>query len=144
MKTLFLSLVVLLTATVSEAASIKIYEDKPDGDHISASFAVNKDLGRAWVEVREVTYGDENSHDITTKVKVPGLSYDPELSAIVFEDEGRVVECANVVTSGRSIFRMTKIKNTNCSFSVEKLMMDIDDGFYIKRQLRVQVYLNVK
>jgi hypothetical protein len=142
MKT-FIAALTLVLSLSSQAKSVKIYEDRKDGDHASAQFQVNKELGRAWVLLTETTYGEEGSGDSTTRIKVPGLSFDAERSMIVFENEGQIIDCAEVYNSGRSIFRMTKIRDLNCSLTTQVARVSVDDGFEIKKQVILLVFLNV-
>ncbi len=137
---------ILLSLVLSlglQAKSIKIYQDYKSGDHSSAVFEINKDLGRAWVKLTETTYGDDGG-DTKTRIKVSGLSFDKERSVIVLENEGQLVDCAEVYETGRSIFRMTKIRNLNCSLKTQVVKIDVDNGFEIKKVYQLQVILEVE
>lgn len=143
MKSFILTLA--LISTTALAAEIKVY-DQPKGyhDHESAVFNINKDLGRAWVEVNlEKQWSDETYTD-TVRTLVPGLSYDAQTKTINLDHEGQLVECAALKTSGRSIFRITRIVNTNCDLVKKEVVVEYDNGFEIKKQKRVQFFLVTK
>lgn len=141
MKSFFIALS-LIIATAATASEIKLYEVRKDGDVVKAKFAINKELGRAWLEVSQDDYSSEGTPS-AHKVKVPGLSFDAATSTILLNLDGQLVECANLVTSGRSIFRITRIINNRCSLSHKYVVVTVDDGFNTRRETRLQVFLSV-
>jgi hypothetical protein len=126
-----------------QAKSIKVYETYHYSDAYKAEFEVNKELGRAWIKFIETTYGEDGG-DNKSRFKVPGLSYDTERSVITLDHEGRLIDCAEVYDSGRFIFRMTKIRNLNCSLKTQVVKVQEDNGFEIRTVKKVQVLLKVE
>lgn len=126
----------LMLASTVHGTEVKVMnilnlESRP----VDAEFQVNKELGRAWVEI---AIGDfASNRQVSTREiyrqKVTGLSFDQATSTIVLEHEGQLVECAKVITKGRSIFRHDVIRNTNCKFATKAVTIIEDDGFDVRR-----------
>lgn len=136
----------LVLSSVASAESIKLLEARYDSDtEYLPEFQVNKSLGRAWVNVVESEWNGDSSYYTDNRVKVAGLSYDASDRTIVFEKNGERIVCAEfynrrfVIDGGNSI-RLTD----RCSFSQEKVKVQVDNGFEIRTVKMVQVYLNVE
>jgi hypothetical protein len=112
----------------------------------TVEFEVNKDLGRAWVNISiDEFYGEPDSNNTQVfRQKIDGLSFDHQTASIVLDRDGQLHECAQLTTKGRSIFRHTFIKNTGCEFHSKLVTVDYDNGFEIKRINKIQVFLIVK
>lgn len=113
----------------------------------NAKFEVNKEMGRAWVTlVTSERQGSrrEDRYDRETRGKVEGLSFDASSSAIVYDHEGALHECAKVVTRGRSIFRYNKIIPTGCQLRVKQTRKPHDDGYHTTMRDVTQVFLITK
>lgn len=127
------------------AAEIKVLDLPAWGlTYKSGTFNVNKDLGRAWVEI---TVDDRLHHDrgyrgdVYTQL-VPGLSYDA--GKIRLDHEGQMVECADVTVRGRSIFRYNHVALTGCDFQKREVTVERDNGYRIIKEKRLQVFLITK
>jgi hypothetical protein len=110
------------------------------GTHsVTPQFAINKDLARAWVEF----YINNNEEAASvTKVKVPGLTYDPHSKAIVIEHQGQLVECALLVIKGKGVFMREVLELTGrCEFITKWKTYSYDDGFEIKVMKIYQISL---
>lgn len=91
-------------------------------------YAINPELGRAWVEIDIVRGLSETSE--SHRVTVPGLSYQAESSQVVFEADGRSVVCADVRDAGRWIFKHQRIVPTGaCELTPRYVTVPQDDGF---------------
>ena len=102
---------------------------------------VNVEMNRAWVEI--TTYAHEEDVGYTERIKVPGLTYDPQARAIVFENEGQLVECAKIKQT--RIFKNIRVVETgSCEFSRRDIIKKVDDGFEVKRINITQFFLTVK
>lgn len=148
MKNLILSLA-LTFSSVAVADSAKIFEISNYGaskNDVSTTFQVNEELGRAWVNV---SIADRRFEDISYddhRVKVAGLSMNAEKTAVVLEQDGALVDCATV-TPKRGVFgrRNLIIRPTGrCTFEAKTAVVEIDTGFEIQRQRKIQVYMNVQ
>ena len=96
----------------------------------SKQFAINPELGRAWVEVSLVTSGSDVTENY--QVRVPGLRYDASREAVVFQAEGQDVVCATVKSSGWWLFKGHRITPTGaCQLSHRFVQTPVDNGFHI-------------
>lgn len=111
-----------------------------------AKFEVNKEMGRAWVTLvtTENQGARRDRYERETRGKVEGLSFDASSSAIVYEVDGALHECAKVVTRGRSIFRYNKIIPTGCQLRVKETRKPHDDGYHTTMRDVTQVFLITK
>ena len=135
----------LLVSSLTFAAEVKIYEAPTwMGDSASATFAVNEELGRAWVEIHISDNYDVEDMGTTERVKVPGLSYDNSAKAILLDIDGQLVECAQLKKRGISVFRHNLIKESGCHFTSKVVKKMVDDGFEIKKKNYLQVFLITK
>lgn len=140
---MFFTLAVLLFSSVTFAAEIKIFDTVPyfNYGYVTSKFEINRDLGRAWVEIEVQSANMEEMSDYYRQ-RVDGLSFDGE--KIVFEHEGQLIECATVKRKGRGIFKRESIKNTNCEFKSKEVLVLRDNGFEIVKEKHLQVFLVTK
>ncbi len=136
----------LILSSVASADSIKLFETRYDtSTDYTAEFQVNKELGRAWVNVSEAESWGDNTSYTDNRVKVEGLSYNAADKTIVLERDGQLIVCAEiynrrfVIDVGGSI-RMTK----RCSFSQKKVTVQVDNGYEVYNVKMLQVFLNVE
>lgn len=107
----------------------------------SKKFAINHDLGRAWVEI-DLHYSHSESSE-THRVVVPGLSFDPSSSAVVFKAEDKTIECATVKERGRWLFKHTVIEPTGrCELTHKYVKVPVDNGFAIEEIQHFEVHFN--
>ena len=127
----------LMICSFTALADVVVYKGWEAHRTILGTFKVNPELGRAWVEVEVYGIHADSDSDFY-RVKVDGLSYDSESKEVVWDYEGQRVVCAKEVTSGRSIFRHTYIKNIDCTFKQSVMTELVDDGFeVVKRKYAV-------
>src|SRR5215471_7654667 len=84
------------------ADQVIVYETPLASDHqISASFGVNRELGRAWVDVvvRPLWSGSEPTFDPPTPWQVDGLYYDSAQKQVLYRTATGPVVCAEDATS---------------------------------------------
>lgn len=141
----FISLALLLLVTNVFAAEIKVF-DLPDTNRSQAytQFNVNHDLNRAWVEfiVKETFSNiDRGQRGEFYREQVPGLSFDSSRGVITLDHEGQLIDCATVVRRGRFIFRHNKVTNTNCHFDTKRVKVEVDNGYEVRKERRLQVFL---
>jgi hypothetical protein len=141
MKTFIICLGVFLTTIVNAKASeIKILEIPNYLRHyVSVKFNINPELGRAWVETTVSDFNFEDNKTYRTLVK--GLSYNAQNEVILLENSLQFIECAEIQTVGRGIFKNQKIQNTNCRFEIRSIEVSMDDGFHIQKVHRTQIFL---
>lgn len=129
----------------SFAAEIKVL-DLPawNQTYKSGTFQVNRELGRAWVEVtvHDRDHADRGYRGDTHRKLVEGLSFDG--TTIRLDHEGQMFECASVVTRGRSIFRHNHVTKTGCDFEKREVTVLRDTGYEVYKEKRLQVFLITK
>lgn len=104
----------------------------------SKSFAINPELGRAWVEV-DFYYALSETSD-HYRIAVPGLRYDKARSEVVFENDGKRVICANVVQKGWGIFKHDQVEATGaCELTHRYIRVPVDNGFTIEHVEQFEV-----
>lgn len=135
-----IALTLLLTFNAF-SAEILLKSFRYDNDlSYEPTFMINKDLGRAWVNVEEVDDSDnEDTYYNDHFVKVDGLKLVG--SDIVYKD----TTCASIYTRGWGIFRREVIGMTkSCKFKQERVTESYDDGYYMRRRKLVKVYLVIE
>lgn len=148
MKNVMIALSMILAAAAN-ASEIKIAQYSQyelwGNPYVTQAFAYNSDMGRAWVEVKITSNDPDGGVGSTDRVKVEGLSYNPESREIVIDHEGKLTTCATVKTTGRGIFKQTHIKESKaCKFVGRWKEITYDDGFEIKKTSRYELFLNVE
>jgi hypothetical protein len=142
----FLTLMTLFVTTSVFAAEITITEIPVDVFRplSRALFAVNPDLGRAWVEVEQHDHthggGEVGTTSVWTRAKVSGLVLDQASWKITLTHEGQLFECANVVRRWYG----TRIFNTGCVLETKRVTRTIDDGYNTSKRDFVVVTLKTK
>jgi hypothetical protein len=138
---------ILLTLSVSAVAkSFTLHTTLYTNAQVSADFAVNGDLGRAWIHL-EIDEGptDPDSDSYDRRVKVEGLTYDSDLEAVLYKTGDKTTVCAQLKSRGRGIFRsIGLVKTGECIFKSELISKMVDDGFYIKRKSYLVTSLVIK
>lgn len=96
----------------------------------SKRFAIDPELGRAWVEI-EIYYATSEQSE-SYRVAVPGLSYNKDTAQVSYNAEGQTVVCANVRESGSWIFKHQRIESTgDCELTRKYVKVPVDDGFAV-------------
>jgi hypothetical protein len=137
----------LLLSSFAYSGEYKVFE-KPTSafyKEIDSDFAINTDLGRAWIDITvgEKLNSPRREHPRKHyRQKVEGLYYDQNSEAIMLETGGELIECASV-RRGR-IFRNLVIKSTGCRLESKIAYKTIDDGYNQYRRRFFQVFLITK
>lgn len=143
MKQLFLSLVLIFTCS-AEAAEIKVLDVAARSSyHVEPQFKVNKELGRAWVQLvwTPLFQAPRDRIKDIVRAKIEGLFFDLNSSTIQLEHEGQNIECAQVISRGRSIFRHDRILSKDCKLEIREVTATLDNGYETIKQKRLHVYL---
>jgi hypothetical protein len=140
-----IALLFTLLSVSAYSAEIKVL-DLPAGGlmYQSSTFEVNRELGRAWVEVsiKDTLEHERGYRGETYRKLVEGLSFDG--AKVRLDHEGQMFECANVVQRGRSIFRYNQVTKTGCDFVKREAIVLRDTGFEVIKERRLQVFLITK
>lgn len=140
---LLLTVALMTLALSASANSVVVYvassSEMNSQSDVVGEFEINRDLGRAWVEVT-VYPGDSESLAETRRVKVPGLSYNKVTRQIIFAKDGLQAVCANVK---KRIFNTYAIKKTGqCKLTREFYTEEVDNGYEIERMNFFKILLN--
>ena len=124
---------------------IKILDTRVNSfDDASKSYAINRELGRAWIEVTLTVQpsGDDSVAPDVIRVQVPGLGFDAAASAVVFRaNDGQAVKCAQVTQKQRLFSKQDVIEPTgHCELIRKYVTVPIDDGFVVEQVQRFEVH----
>ncbi len=131
---------------VSNAKQVTVYEAPLYDDssqHISADFAVNRKLGRAWVdvEVQPAVSGSEPQFDPPIEREVDGLYYDSARKQVLYRtDTGPIVCAEDATTLGGTYLKSTG----NCRLIPSTERRSLDDGFEVHEQTVANVVLDAQ
>ena len=130
---------------VADAAQIVVFEE-PINDwnqSVSAEFAVNRKLGRAWIDVKVTTerYTEEPPTAEVTMKMVEGLYYDSARKQVLYRTASEPIVCAEDAT----FLWTTHLKSTGqCLLKPRTEQRKVDDGFNVREQAVAQVFLEVQ
>ncbi len=132
MKKFLVSLLVLASFNVlAEVKTIQL-EKTLSGyySNMQGEFAINSELGRAWVVVRG-NFSDPESSSDEYRIKIEGLSYNTATKQVVYTNGDKTAVCANIKIT--RVFKDEVIKQTEaCTFTERTVKVQVDDGFEIK------------
>ncbi len=135
------ALVVASFVGVADAAQIIAFEAPLDdwNQRVSANFAANRELGRAWIDVQmEPTnpLGEELSAPVVISKTVEGLYYDSARKQVLYRTAAETVVCAEDAT----FLWSTYLKNTGqCQLTARTDQRKLDDGFKIGERTMAKV-----
>ena len=135
------ALVVASFVGVADAAQIIAFEAPLDdwNQRVSANFAANRELGRAWIDVQmEPTnpLGEELSAPVVISKTVEGLYYDSARKQVLYRTAAETVVCAEDST----FLWSTYLKNTGqCQLTARTDQRKLDDGFKIGERTMAKV-----
>jgi hypothetical protein len=139
--------VLLLHSFAGRAAAAQITVFETSLDHwrrdVSAKFAANRDLGRAWIDVyvATVTPGDEAPTPEVISRALEGLYYDPALKQVLYRTANQSVVCAE----DASFLWSTYLKDTGwCLLTSRFEKRKMDNGFNIGEQTVSKVVFEVR
>jgi hypothetical protein len=140
------TLIVVSYVGAASASQVASFETPLDDSTqiVSAGFAVNRDLGRAWIElqIQSTAYvGDVVPEpEVITKM-VEGLYYDPALKQVLYRSGEGTTVCAEDST----FLWFTSLKSTDrCRLITSTEMRKIDDGFEVQDHAVSKVVFDVE
>ncbi len=104
-----------------------------DATEITTKFDVNRELGRAWIQIDflDATNDEGPTPTKTVRKAVEGLSYDPSIKGVVHRIGDKTLVCAE----DAQLLWMKYLKPTgNCSIRVVTEERVTDDGFETSTQ----------
>src|SRR5262249_40306278 len=120
----------------ANASQITVFEGPHDSwrQEISADFGVNRELGRAWVDVQiqpSKVLGEELPQPEVIMRLVDGLYYDSMRKQVLYRTGTESIVCAEDAT----LLWSTYLKSTgNCRLTASTEQRKIDDGFNVHEQ----------
>jgi len=127
---------------VAHADQVIVYEAPLNSDQqVSANFAVNRELGRAWVdvEVRSSMSGSEALFELPIERQVDGLYYDSAQKQVLYRTAAGPIVCAE---DARVLWE-TYLKSTgNCRLTPSTEQRNVDNGFDVHEQKVAKVVLD--
>ena len=134
------ALVVVSSVGAADAAQVIVFEAPVEisNQTISAGFAVNRELGRAWIDV-QVEWppaGEVAPYFQVISKKVEGLYYDSARKQVLYRTATGPIVCAQDAT----ILWSTYLKSTGqCQLTPISEQRKVDDGFEIREQTVAKV-----
>ncbi len=130
---------------VANAAPVIVFEAPLDNWHqgVSADFAVNRELGRAWIDVKVTTESFTEApptEEVTMKM-VEGLYYDSAHKQVLYRTASEPIVCAEDAT----FLWMTYLKSTGqCLLNARTEQRKVDDGFDTREQTIARVLFDAQ
>ncbi len=143
-----IALVLTLCMTVFNSfanAEVKIFEKATVRSlSYTTNFEVNPKLERAWLVITEIDDSFEETDEREFRVKLDGLAFNSNTNEIIYTDsDSNKIVCAYYFQK-RGIFGYKRINKTNnCKINKSYKVQEVDDGFYIKKILKVLFYFSV-
>src|SRR5215471_12474331 len=130
---------------VANAEQVIVYEAVGGSSQlVSASFAVNRELGRAWVDVQiqSTDFYVEGLPPVDVIVRrVDGLYYDSARKQVLYQTGAETIVCAEDAT----FLWSTHLKTTGrCQLTSSTERRKIDDGFDVREQTVARVVFDVQ
>ena len=138
------TLVVASSAGAAHAAQITVFERRLEAwdQGISAGFAVNRELGRAWIDVQldPTNIGEEPPSPVVIPQRIEGLYYDSARGQVLYRTATGAVACAE----DAKFLWSTYLRSTGqCSLTSVSEQRKVDDGFNVGEQRVGKVVLEV-
>ena len=139
-KIMMCVLAVVSFTKIADAAQIIVFEAPLDrNQEVSAEFAANRELGRAWIDVQveSTNPGGEGllPREVVSKA-VEGLYYDPVRKQVVYRTPTGTIVCAE---DAKFLWR-TYLKSTGqCLITPVTELRKTDDGFKIRERTVAKV-----
>jgi len=131
---------------VANAEQVIVYEGPLDSSkqEITADFAVNRELGRAWIDVQIQStdfVGAGVPDRAVIRKLVDGLYYDSARKQVLYKNATGLIVCAEDDT----FLWMTSLKSTGkCRLTSSIEERKVDDGFNVHQQTVAEVVFDVQ
>ena len=127
-------------AGAANAAQLIVFEQPIYGwnQEVSADFGVNRELGRAWIDVglTSPAVGDGLPETVIIPKAIEGLYYDSARKQVLYRSGSEVTVCAE----DAKFLWSTYLKSTGqCLLTPRSETRKVDDGFNIREQTVAKV-----
>jgi hypothetical protein len=135
------ALLVVSCVGVADAAQVTVFEAPLDSltEGVSAQFAANRELGRAWIDVSLVSRpmgSEEVPAGGAISEALDGLYYDSGRKQVVYRTATGTIVCAE----DASFLWSTYLKSTGqCQLTPTYEQQKVDDGFGIRERTMAKV-----
>ncbi len=108
-----------------------VFEKPVDNKDLAAHFDVDRDLGRAWIDV-VLTSSDYPARDPeVVREALDGLYYDPARKQVIYRNGAKGIVCAEDST----FLGITSLKDTGrCQLLPRSETRKVDDGFRVEEK----------
>lgn len=111
--------------------SKKIFERPLDNEDLSAHFDVDREVGRAWIDVVLTSSDYPTREPEVVREALDGLYYDPARKQVIYRNGGKGIVCAEDSSS----IGETLLKNTGrCQLRLSSETRKVDDGFRVQEE----------
>ncbi len=108
------------------AVSVTVFEKPLNHETLTAHFDVDRELGRAWIDVMIEPSDYPDREPIVVRRKIDGLSYDSTRKAVIYQNGQRKIVCAKDF----HFLGMTSLNVTGqCILRASSETLRVDDGF---------------
>jgi hypothetical protein len=139
------SLLPAVSAAASKPAAVSqtVFEQRLNDEEVDAAhFDVNRDLGRAWIDVdiRSDYTTDEQPEVVQRALR--GLYYDPARKEVIYRSGAKDIVCAE---DDSNFLGMTSLKETGqCDLQLSSEKRSVDDGFGVQDETVGKVVFQVQ
>jgi hypothetical protein len=110
-----------------------VFQRPLDGEDLDAAhFDVNRDLGRAWIDVELMPDYTTDEQPEVFQQHLGGLYYDPARKQVIYRNGTQHVVCAE----DSSFLGHTSLKETGqCKLRLSSEKRPVDDGFNVEQEI---------
>jgi hypothetical protein len=110
---------------------------------IDAKFEVNRELGRAWIEIQIIDSGISEAASIVELIRKPveGLTFDNTTKTVVYTRGEHSVVCAN---EKALLFSKSYAPTAECPIVISFENQMLDDGFNVSNEVVWKVVFDPK
>ena len=129
----FASLLPAVAAAASNPAAVSktVFEQRLNDEEVDAAhFDVNRNLGRAWIDVDiRADYTTDEQPEVVQR-SLRGLYYDSARKEVIYRSGAKDIVCADDDTN---FLGMTSLKETGqCDLQLSSEKRSVDDGFEVR------------
>jgi hypothetical protein len=118
-----------------------VFERQLDNEDLAAHFDVNRDLGRAWIDVVITDDYSEIGEPEVVRRPLDGLYYDPARKQVIYRNGAKGIVCAE----DSNFLGIRSLKDTGqCKLRLSIGPRKVDDGFKVDEETVGKVTFEVQ